>query len=146
MYVKSEKIYCHLGYGYFVTVKRCYSNKNVAQMILYSDSTHNWVSLEVINEISVFVLKNIYVDVFFPLSPPRLFTGLCCIYEYHGGYIIRRRNYLPMASTWVHPRFFWRGPCCSSLYIFVLSYFVSLHYDVLYDKNYVRFVFTSSCL
>jgi hypothetical protein len=26
-------------------------------MILYSDSTHNWVSLEVINEISVFVLK-----------------------------------------------------------------------------------------
>ena len=57
MYVKSEKIYCHLEYGYFVTVKRCYCNKNVAQMILYSDSTHNWVFLQVINEISVFVLK-----------------------------------------------------------------------------------------
>ena len=29
-------------------------------------------------------------------------TGLDCIYEYHGGRLIRSRNCLPFMSTWVH--------------------------------------------
>jgi hypothetical protein len=34
------------------------------------------------------------------------FAGLVCIYELHGGCPITSKNFLPFASTWVHPRFF----------------------------------------
>jgi hypothetical protein len=39
------------------------------------------------------------------------FTGLD--YEHHDGCLIRSRNCLPFASTWIHSRFWW-DPCCSS--------------------------------
>jgi hypothetical protein len=32
------------------------------------------------------------------------------------GCLIRSRNCLTSASTWVHPSVFWWGPCCSSFY------------------------------
>jgi hypothetical protein len=35
----------------------------------------------------------------------KTFTGLDCIYEQHGGSLIRSRNCLPFAGTWVHPWF-----------------------------------------
>lgn len=35
------------------------------------------------------------------------------------------RNWLPFMSTWVHPRFCWRGPYCSSLnFLCSLVFFV----------------------
>jgi hypothetical protein len=39
------------------------------------------------------------IDAFFPLSPTRLTRF---DYEKHGGCIIRNRNYLPLANTWVN--------------------------------------------
>jgi hypothetical protein len=36
-------------------------------------------------------------------------TGLHCMYEQHGGCLIRSRNWLPFASSWVHPRFLSRS-------------------------------------
>ena len=46
-------------------------------------------------------------------------------------------NCLPFARTWVHPRFFWCGPCSSSLKNGVVMSCVSTSwvpcYDVLYD-------------
>ena len=47
-----------------------------------------------------------YVDVFFPLSLPRLLTDFTVYMSNTGVCLIKSRNCLPFASTWVHPRFF----------------------------------------
>jgi hypothetical protein len=52
---------------------------------------------------------------FSSITTKTTFTELDCIYEQHGEYLIRSINWLPFATTWVIPRFFWRGLCCSSL-------------------------------
>ena len=54
---------------------------------------------------------------------------LDCIYEYHGGCLIRNRNCLPFASAWVHPRFFggvlvrhlFSFRCCLCFVLFVFT-------------------------
>ena len=48
----------------------------------------------------------------------KTFTGLDCIFEYHGGCLIRSGSCLPFANTWVHSRFFWWGLCCSYFSVF----------------------------
>jgi hypothetical protein len=82
----------------------------------------------------------------------KTFTGLGCIYGYHGRCFIRSRNCLSLTSTCVHPRFF-SGVRVSRLFSF-LCCSIMCHYglsSVLWcplrypHKNDVRFVFTSSC-
>jgi hypothetical protein len=57
----------------------------------------------------------------------KILAGLVCIYEQHGGCLIRSRNSLPFADTRVHPSFAdtlvhpwcfgsW-GPCCTSFLV-----------------------------
>jgi hypothetical protein len=76
----------------------------------------------------------------------------CKQIQLHGGCLIRSRNSVPFASTWVHPCIWW-GPCCSLFLFFVFPilclYALSsvlwcplrFHY-----KHDVRFASTSSCL
>ena len=41
-----------------------------------------------------------------------------CIFEQHGGCLIRNRNCLPFMSTWVHSRVFW-WVCVAHLFMFL---------------------------
>jgi hypothetical protein len=120
---------------------------------------------------------------FFSSITEKTFTGVNCIYEQHGGCLIRSKNCLPFASTWVHLHCFFdwvlvahhsRLLCCPIMCLYVLCSvlcvftfcvpcYVSLRSvsrvmclyvlcSVLWSqlrlhyKNYVRFVFISSCL
>ena len=68
----------------------------------------------------------------FPSSiTAKICTAFDCIYEQHGGCLIRIMYCLPFASTRVHPSFFGGGLCCSSFYF--LTFWVSfcdVHYDI----------------
>ena len=81
------------------------------------------------------------------------FIGLDCIYEQHDGCLIRSRICLPFASRWVHPRLFdgvrdahlFSALCCPIICLYVLSSVLWCPLRFLH-KNYLWFVFTSSCL
>ena len=60
----------------------------------------------------------------------------------HGGCPAGSRDCLFFRSTWVYPRFFWWGPCCSyvfsfkcCLYCFGLVFVVLRSLSVVFDKN-----------
>jgi len=70
-------------------------------------------------------------DMFLPKSiiqPEYIYHG--SILVLHGGCLIRSRNCLSFASTWVHPDVWW-GTCCSSFLVFCVVFFV-LFFFVLY--------------
>jgi hypothetical protein len=76
------------------------------------------------------------------------------IYEQHGGCLIRSKNCLPFVSTWVHLRWFFDWVLvahlfsllyCSIMCLYVLCSVLWSQLRLQY-KNYVRFVFISSCL
>ena len=81
------------------------------------------------------------------------FSRLDCIYVKNGECYIRRRNCLPFASTWVHPRCFGGVSVahlltflfCPFMYLYVLSsvLWCQLRFQ---HKNDVRFVVTSGDL
>ena len=79
-------------------------------------------------------LQKFYFDFFFPLSL-KTCTGLDWIYEYHGWFLIRSRNCLPFASTWVHPRFLMG----SVLFIFLVFC------DVFFGEVRVAHLFSFLC-
>ena len=86
----------------------------------------------------------------------RLTDSDCSLAIFKRRCLIRSRNFLPIASTWVHPRFFFKFLVgwVLLIFFFMLYYWrVSTFWapccDVRYDfhiKNDVRFVITSICL
>jgi hypothetical protein len=83
----------------------------------------------------------------------KTFTGLDCINEWQGGCLIRSRNCLPFAGTWVHHSFL-VGSVLLIVLVFcivllcVLTFFSSVLCCPLRfpHKNDVQFIFTSTCL
>ncbi len=80
------------------TRPRCSQVEDIASKILLSSSQSGWPlrNIHISNDNGSFTF---YVDVFFPLSLPRLLPDLDCIYEQHGGCFVRSRTCLSFAST-----------------------------------------------
>ena len=64
-----------------------------------------------------------YIDVFFPLSQPRLLPDLIVYMSTTAGVFLRSGKSLTFASNWIHAQFFVESML---LIFFVLCYYVSL--------------------
>jgi hypothetical protein len=126
----------------------------MATNILWSSPQSCWPlqNIHISNDNGSFTL---YLNVFFPLSLPRLFTGLRRLYIWatRRAYY-RNRNFEAFARTWVnqHPYLVWvcvanhlSFLCCPIMCLYVLNFVLwcPLRFS---HENDVRFVFTSSCL
>ena len=77
-------------------------NEVIATKILRSSSQSGWP----LRNIHMTMNLLLFACRFLSSITAKTFTGLECMYEYHGRCLIRSRNCLPFASPWVHPRFF----------------------------------------
>ena len=76
-------------------------------------------------------------------SIPTMESSTRCNLLYHDGGIIRSRYCLPFASIWVHPQFYDEVRVAHIHIFYVLSYYVSLFWDVRYDFR-IQTMFGSS--
>jgi hypothetical protein len=85
---------------------------------------------------------NFYVNVFFPLSLTILLSDLW-VYMSNTTSVYKKLEMLSLPENLSSPSVFWWDPCCSSMYLFVLSYYLSLRsaFRVVcwYDSSFMSF-------
>jgi hypothetical protein len=109
---------CVPSTGIFWTELSCW-RKSYSNNTLLPDWCHHYKYYTIVITIWLTFTKCLYLKwqwifYFYFTIIAKTFTGLDCILSNTAGVLSKNTYCLPFAITWVHPQFFWWGPCWSS--------------------------------